>query len=1106
MSQQSGERQAERQVPGDGPAQSFALLNTLFNLVTTRPRRAEAISHFEAFGLRAARILVRHSGRQDTLFVDRIDVTTERVRGGRRLTGEIQLGNSAAQPITFEMQPSWMAEASRRPRTGTGAGSRVDQGFANIRVASAGLRPSRMSALTQIFPTLQVLTGDVGFAFDLNLSAGGQIENSRLELRAGRVDPDLSQSARTVPNNAAGRLTQAVVDLAYDRARGRIEMAPSRFRGTGFDMTIAATLTPIRRPGASGGWTFVVNGVEGRIGIAKPGAPNASVAVETLEVRGRYEADTGWLRLQQAQVALDGGSVATLAGSVHIQDPKRHNFIAELADLPADLIGKIWPVGVLHDVRAWFVANVARGVVQRARLTSQFPRDGGWLPSGGAVQTDAGWTTATRAASVNTPQISGTFELVDLKFRGLQSLPWITGQRARARIEGDTLEVTADAATLVIPDAPDAQLSDLSYRQVRVWNGDRGAVVGVRVASRVRSAIAMLSADPFGIEPGDILRRGARGELAADLKMALASPIAIAEAASRGAAVWPVVTGTAEVRKGTLRARGLPHQLEKTELELKAGAKAIAVTGRTSLAGVPLTVNWQHFLKSRDGPDWDRSARQAGSETGAAGTAPRAQPPLRLMVKLDGAARSKLGLRTGDIVSGHAAVEVQIRDIAREPKISVSVDLNDAAMKLESLGWSKPVGRSARLEFSVEPQANRTTKLTNLRLVGDRVAIRGDAQLDRRGRLVAFSLPQFSLDLVSRLALKGRLKDGTGEQPDRWQISVDGAVIDGRDFFRSLFAAETTSAPAPGVRLGVDLEAEIETVIGFNDLSLSKVKLSLTKREGRLTSLSARAKLAGDDQLDVVIERISGVRRLLATSTNAGQTFRIVDFYPSIRGGQLRLRMDLDGANADQRFGVLDIHDFQIVNNRILRTVIRSNESGQPAIARRRNARSPAADAVSLQDVIEFDRLRAPFGVGNGQFVINDADLVGPLIGGSLRGKADFARRNLFFSGTYAYLQGLNSLPKFLPGIGQLLTGMRQEGISAVTFAVQGAMSAPETVLNPFSPFAIGILRELTELAPVQKQFLPNGQPPSKGISTLQRGPAFEGQRGSRGWSATTDR
>ena len=75
---------------------------------------------------------------------------------------------------------------------------------------------------------------------------------------------------------------------------------------------------------------------------------------------------------------------------------------------------------------------------------------------------------------------------------------------------------------------------------------------------------------------------------------------------------------------------------------------------------------------------------------------------------------------------------------------------------------------------------------------------------------------------------------------------------------------------------------------------------------------------------------------------------------------------------------------------------------------------------------------------------------------------------------------GLNSALAPIPLIGPLLTGPRGEGIFGITFAIQGRLSSPDIVVNPFALVTPGFLRELMQLTPEDPRVLPREKSPAR--------------------------
>lgn len=200
---------------------------------------------------------------------------------------------------------------------------------------------------------------------------------------------------------------------------------------------------------------------------------------------------------------------------------------------------------------------------------------------------------------------------------------------------------------------------------------------------------------------------------------------------------------------------------------------------------------------------------------------------------------------------------------------------------------------------------------------------------------------------------------------------------------------------------------------------------------------------------------------LVVEADDAGSALQLAGLYSKMAGGRGRLELSLDGHGAVEKAGVLTIHRFKVLGDPVVSEVLYTPDAGQPAI----QGTLPRRRGTVYQE-FDFDRLRAPFLIGNGQLVIDNAQVTGPLIGATLRGKLDFRSNRMQLGGTYIPLSELNRALSAVPIFGQLITGPRGEGVLGITFAIQGSMSNPQVIPNPFSMVAPGIFREIFQMTP----------------------------------------
>ncbi|MEQ1697264.1 MAG: AsmA-like C-terminal region-containing protein, partial [Hyphomicrobiaceae bacterium] len=304
-------------------------------------------------------------------------------------------------------------------------------------------------------------------------------------------------------------------------------------------------------------------------------------------------------------------------------------------------------------------------------------------------------------------------------------------------------------------------------------------------------------------------------------------------------------------------------------------------------------------------------------------------------------------------------------------------------------------------------------------------------------------------------------------------------------------ADKAGKAGKPGA--GMELDAEIDNVIGHGEVSLRGLKLKMSRRAEKLAFLEARGTLDGGGAVAIsMVPEAGQPRRLLADTTDAGQAFRLIGFYPNMQVGRGRMEVNVDGRGPAEKTGTVWVEDFKILGDPVVSEVLGSApdavEAGKPV----RRAKKAAQ-----REVIDFDRMKIPFSVGYGQFVIENAYLRGPVLGVSLVGKADFKLQSLNLGGTYIPLQGLNNVLGGVPLIGNLVSGVQGDGVFGITFAVQGPMSQPQVLVNPLSLLAPSFTREFFQMTNQNPKVIPRDEKgPTAPVEKRVRASSSPGEAG----------
>lgn len=909
------------------------------------------------------------------------------------------------------------------------------------------LVPSSMAgALPELAP-LEVIDVPVGGEIAIDLSSEGDVKTAKISLEAGRGLIKVPALPKTPIE-----IDAATIKASYDAAAQRFELEPSTLWWRDSRVTLAGEA--VRDPAEnSHDWLFDVKATEGVLSAREFGI--SDTPVDLWHARGRMTPETRLARLEALTFKAAGAELVLSGETQFGPDAVSSRFEGRIAPMSVVALKTIWPSVMARDAREWVGENVTQGTIA-----------GGSLHYVSGVYLE-GQTPAKGADH----RFTLTLETTDAAATVLKGLPPVTAPRMTTYVENDAFE-------LHIPDA--TMMAEAEHPIV---------MKTVRFGSEDVEALAPEGHLTFQMEAGlspvlELLQRTSNPAVAAaglspdkadgkvegqfNLTVPLVPRLNISDIA---------IAGTARVVEGRAKKLIGQHDVQGANISFDFNDKGIEAKGDILVAGVLAKLNWQRVF---DVPS-DR------------------QPPLRLSATLDNADRNQLDLDINNLLQGDVPVEI-VASIAEdgEPRVRLRADLTNAEMKIDGIGWQKPHGRTADLQcdvVTIKDARGQRTELQNFRLVGDNIAIEGSIGLGPDGHPQEFHFPTFSLNVVSQLDVKG-----TRGSDKVWNIKARGKTYDGSDFFRALFSVGKLAGPqdAGKNRPGIDLDVDIDNLLGLSGVSLRDLKMKVSKRAGKLTMLDGKGTLDGGKALTVTVKR--GERILLAESADAGQAFKLIGFYPNMQGGRVSLEVNLEGRGPAEKTGTLKVKNFTVLGDPVVAEVVSSASSSQPAIGAGGNRRV-------VREVIQFDQMQVPFSVGHGQFVMEDSYVRGPLQGATLRGKVDYNTRSLNLGGTYIPLQGLNNAFGGIPVLGELLSGPRGEGIFGITFAIQGAMANPQVIVNPLSMVAPGIFREMFQMTNPNMKVQPrdNSQKTSAGKARARSGGA-NGRSGEvvDGWSSET--
>ena len=415
---------------------------------------------------------------------------------------------------------------------------------------------------------------------------------------------------------------------------------------------------------------------------------------------------------------------------------------------------------------------------------------------------------------------------------------------------------------------------------------------------------------------------------------------------------------------------------------------------------------------------------------------------IRIASTIDAAEFEKFGFDVSDLLSG------SIRFVAKpieDGAMQLAVDLTEARVDIKDLGIAKPSRVPGTLNAEIRLDGTKT-EITKIDVAFANVRLKGEMVFDAETGLVSADFSDFALSAGD----SARLSIAPGEAGG-YQVQIVGDQFDLKPMLRRYFALDKTSTGSPqatSVPQEISVKARLNRALGFFSTTAYNVELGLDLRGENLLDASLQGQFAEGNSVSLTTNPTTGGRLMTVAFNDAGTLLRFLNVYPRLLGGSgsLTLRTDV---REKVDYGEIRIRDFSIVDEDKVAEIVGNHQDSRQLIAagNRLNFQNGQASFIRRSDRIE----------------LVDAVVDGGSIGATLKGFIYTKARQYDLTGTYIPLFGLNNMFQQLPLIGELLGGRDGEGAFGVTFAVRGALDAPNVIVNPVSLLAPGVFRSIFE-------------------------------------------
>jgi len=825
----------------------------------------------------------------------------------------------------------------------------------------------------------------------IRLSEAGVVKDAqvRLDLGAGTMVSGFGKDTVL--------LDEATIRLRWDVARRVLVLNPSSFFFGDTRGVFSGEIRPLSDP-SDGRYAYSIESRDTL--LASRDAKEPPIFADRIALSGTADFPGKRIDIDEATITTAVGSVAA-AGSLGLDGPTPSlSLAASFTPMAISTVKQMWPPILAGPARKWVMDHVVSGQVTAGRFEAAVPP--GVLWTGERVQLPEDYMRLDA-------------RLEDVSFNTVGTIPPITNASGNAVVAGSTFGIDLDKGEITSPSGKTIQITAGAFAVPNTSVPTPMAQIEVQAEGDVGGMAEIANADPMhAMEKQNIDPAGISGQGSANLSIKLPLKPGLLPSDID----WRVSLQTTDFASAT------PIEgktIKGGNFAMTANREEVTIKGKASINGVPASIDLSQPVGDADGDGEVESGRR------------------QVRLVLDADARKRLGIGLDNVLGGTVAAAVSELSDGRKGQ-HYELDLKQARLVLQAVGWSKGVGVPAKLSFDMVQDGDGFS-VENMVATGDGFGLKGRAKLDSKYALISANLERLALRKGDQISVDLSRK-GNG-----YSIVAKGTSFDVRGLIAEY---KTRSASADG---GADLriDANIDKLIGFDQITLSKAKISVRAQGGTVGKVTLEGNFRGGP-VAMNYSDSGTSAELDLESADAGSLIGFIDIYRRMSGGRLTLTGQRSGASGPFS-GVFDVSDFAIVDESSMQKLV-SATSGSGA-----NATPTGIDPSN----VPFGRMRLDYTKRGSVIVIEEAVLRGATVGATMNGTLDLGKQRVSMAGTYLPAYAFNNLFGRVPLLGIALGGGSKGGLFGVTFKIDGPISAPNLTVNPLSLITPGIFRKIFE-------------------------------------------
>jgi len=735
--------------------------------------------------------------------------------------------------------------------------------------------------------------------------------------------------------------------------------------------------------------------------VKLPSPVDHQMPLRSFKMAGLFDGTTGMLSISEFKGDLHGPAVSFKgkASGIGKKGDVVVNIDGQLANVPIDSVVRYWPQSLGADAHAWITTHLSSGTLRRARATAEIA------------------ITDTGEIRINT--VKGHMDVRDVDVAYLPPMP-------KARVHEAAITFNEKSMDIILSGgrSQGLKVTEGEVKLTGLDKVDQYADVRLMIDGSLKSTLNYIERKPLQLASKVAFNPAtAQGDAQTELKLKF-----ILENDLTTDQVQ--VSARSKMENVALANVFLGRGIQNSSLDLKVDNAGMTVTGDVKFDTIPAQLVWRENFGKKQ--------------------AYRSRYDLSAVIE-DVHRLKDLGLDmepfSDDYVSGALGASIRFTvfdDIDR--RLEVSADITEAKLTASALGWEKKVGVPGRAEIVLDLERDVVVDIPSFSIKASDLLVKGAIKYADDGtglnRIELRRLAYGRTDLEGALIPKS---DGG------WEAGFYGKSFDLSTIWGDLVSGNPEKIGDRFQLPKLTLATEIDKVWLTDKTYLKNVSGTFDFDQDLWRTVLLSSTIGDNATFDLTIEPgADGNRRLLLRSNDAGETFRFLDFYDNMHGGELTVSGVYDDKTAGEPLkGDISIKDFRIVN--------------APTLAQLTSILSLTGILEALDgDGLAFSTMEAPFVLHDGTFKFSDARASGLSLGFTASGNVYTYADVLDIQGTVVPAYALNSALGNIPVLGDLLTGGEKGGgVFAANYSMTGSVEDPKVQVNPLSALTPGFLRNV---------------------------------------------